>query len=252
MGGGGEVAAPQPSEAEQNLQQQQADLLQQQTTILQQQYAQQQLLAPILYKQAGLTPTYAADGTTITGFTQTADPNADLTSSIQTQLLQREQDALNGKLPIDPALTNELNSEDTTLNSSLQKNLGPGYATSTPGIQSLAAQANKRGELTYAASTGDLTTAAALQTGQASSTADLQNASLNRILGIQSGGNQFASLYGNAAASTGGAISGYQNQDQLSLNAAVQNQNAKAAAAGQQQAAIGAGVGIAAAAAIAI
>jgi hypothetical protein len=244
-----------PTQAEQDLQTQQASSLAEQTKILQAQYDQQQLLAPLLYKQAGYTPTFGADGKTITGFTQDptiADPNAALQTSINTQLLNREQTALNGNLPIDPALTNELNTEDTTLNSSLQGNLGPGYATSTPGIQALALQAQKRGELTYQASTGALSTDAALAASGASAQQTQQANSLNQLLGISNSGTAFASQFGSLAQGYGQATQPFQNQTQLSLNAAQGNQASSNAAAQNKQAAIGAGVGIAAAAAIAI
>lgn len=228
MGGGGTVAAPQPSSAETALQTRQAELLQKQTDILTEQNRQQQLLAPLLFKQAGLTPTMDHDGK-IVGFTPIQDPNADLTKSIQTQLLQREQDALQGKLPVDPTLTNELNKEDQTLNQSLQSNLGPGYATSTPGIQALAEQAKRRGELTFNVQTGTLSNAAALQQGQSAQTSDLTNQSLNRILATQGGGNQFASLYGNAANNYANAIQPYQQNQNFTLQAAMANQQAKTA-----------------------
>lgn len=250
MGGGGSVAPPQPSAAEQALQTRQADLLQQQTNILSEQFKQQQLLAPLLFKQAGLTPTMDAAGN-ITGFSEVQDPNKGITDSIQSQLLQRESDALSGKLPLDPSLTNELNKEDTTLNSQLQRNLGPGYATSTPGIQALAEQAKRRGELTFDVSTGTLTSSAALQQAQAGQTSDLTNQNLNRILAAQGTGNNFASLYGNAANNYGNAIQPYQQSQAFSLQAAMANQQAKSAnTAGLFSlggSAIGAGAGIGAA-----
>lgn len=246
MGGGGSVAPPQPSAAEQALQAKQADLLQQQTDILSEQWRQQQLLAPVLFKQAGLTPTMDSSGK-ITGFTQIADPNKAMTDSIQTQLLQRESDALSGKLPVDPSLTNELDKQDTTLNQTLQNNLGPGYATSTPGIQALAEQAKRRGELTYDVTTGTLTSAAALQQSQAGQTSDLTNQNLNRILAAQGSGNNFASLYGNASNNYANAIQPYQQNQGFSLQAALANQQSKTAASGQMMGLAGAGIGAGAA-----
>lgn len=249
MGGGGTQAAPVPTQAEQDAQQAQADNLSQQTAILKAQYQQQQLLAPILYKQAGLTPTMDAQGN-ITGFTQdpTQQANQALTDSIQTQTLQRESDALAGKLPIDPGLTQELNQEDQTLNSTLQKNLGTGYATSTPGIQAQATQANKRAALTYAVQTGDITNSAALQ----QSVSQSQNDSLNRLLGVSGATGQTASLYGQNAQGYGSLIGSYQNQSNLAANVAGSNVASRNAASQNTTAAVGAGVGIAAAAAIAI
>lgn len=54
--GGGKI--PGPSKEENALKRQQADLLKQQGDILQEQIRRQDLLAPILFRQAGLVPTY--------------------------------------------------------------------------------------------------------------------------------------------------------------------------------------------------
>ena len=56
MGGGG--GTPKPSSEERQLQAAQTQSLGFQNQMLRQQYADQQLLAPLLYKQAGLTPIY--------------------------------------------------------------------------------------------------------------------------------------------------------------------------------------------------
>lgn len=214
-------SAPKPSTAEKNAQQAQADILNQQRTMLQAQYDQQQLLAPILYKQNNIEPTYGADGK-ITGFhdlgptqEQTAyshllsaqeknlaysqaleplqlqqqgyqvqtDANgmptgfslipggaADLQGQYATQqlatgkqqqevnqlLLDRSKKALAGELPVDPGLDRHFNDSEQILRASLSKQLGPGYETSTPGIQALANFTQRKNETIYGAQHGEI------------------------------------------------------------------------------------------------
>lgn len=242
MGGGGTVAAPVPTAAEQQLQMQQSQNIAQQTDILKQQWAQQQMLAPILYQQAGIKPTMDPSGK-ITGFEQIVDPNAEKVKSLQSQYLDMQQQALSGKLPIDPSLTNELDKQDRTLAETLRQNLGAGWETSTPGIQAMAEQGKRRGELTYSASRGDLTLAQQLGLAQQQgSDAQMQNL-LGRITGVNSMQGNMASLFGNAASTAGTAIQGYQNQSALSLNAAMGNQQAKSAQSAGQMGLVGAGIG---------
>lgn len=212
---------PKPSAAQNNASQAQADLLTQQRSIMQAQYDQQQLLAPLLYKQNNVEPTYGADGK-ITGFRdlgptpeQTAyqhslaaqeknlaysqalqplqfqqqgynvqkDENgmptgftlipggaADLQAQYATQqlatgkqqqevnqlLLDRSKQALAGNLPVDPSLQRQFDTSEQVLRSSLAKNLGPGYETSTPGIQALAQARQRRDETIYGAQHGEI------------------------------------------------------------------------------------------------
>src|SRR6185437_3048843 len=103
--GGTSVSPPAPDPAQQALEQQQTQLLQMQMGLLKQQTNTQNLLAPYVYKQFGLTPQMDSNGN-ITGFTQ--DPafaqNSKLSQSVETQALQQESDALAGKLPINSAV----------------------------------------------------------------------------------------------------------------------------------------------------
>ena len=202
---------PKPTAQEKDLQAQQANSLAFQNQILRRQYEEQQLLAPILYKQNNIEPIYAADGfggNTITGFRdlgptpeqqanrelldlqlkqakfaqnlqpleleqqgyriqrdEAGNPTKlelipgsiqDLQNQTARRLLERQNQALDGSLPVDPALERQFDRSDEILRSSLRKNLGEGYETSTPGIQALAEQADRRNNAIYAAQHGEI------------------------------------------------------------------------------------------------
>ena len=202
---------PGPSKQEKAAQQAQADMLNQQRQLIQDQYKQQQLLAPVLYKQNNIEPIYGPDGfggQAITGFRdlgptpeqkaynelldiQTRQARAadqlqplqleqqgyrlqkdangnitglelipgsiqDLQNTTTRQLLERQQQALAGTLPVDPALQKQFDRSDQILNATLRKNLGEGYATSTPGIQAQAQAASNRENAIYAAQHGEI------------------------------------------------------------------------------------------------
>lgn len=230
---------PGPSKQEKAAQQAQADLLNQQRQLIQDQYKQQQLLAPVLYKQNNIEPIYGPDGfggQTITGFrdlgptdeqkaykelldiqtrqARTADqlqplqleqqgyrlqkdaegnitglqliPGSiqDLQNTTTRQLLERQQQALAGTLPVDPALQKQFDRSDAVLNETLRKNLGEGYATSTPGIQAQAQAASNRENAIYAAQHGEIGYAGQL----ASQAVDRANANSPYNIFQQTGG----------------------------------------------------------------
>lgn len=204
--GGGSVNVPGPSEEERALQAEQTQLLREQRDILQEQTRTQSLLAPYLYKDAGITPILntkdpvtgqlknpdMAEGAII-DFQQQDDPNKAMESEINTRLLQRSLAALKGELPVDPALLRDLGEQESVLRETLRKNLGTGYETSTPGIETLA-EFNKRGsELKDAARRGDLTLAESLSLSrQQASDAKMANliARISGTSGFQFGGQQ--------------------------------------------------------------
>ncbi len=64
--------------------------------------------------------------------------------------------ALKGELPDDPALLRQLNIGDQAVNSQLRSNLGPGYATSTPGSTALNDWEERKQELLYSARHNDM------------------------------------------------------------------------------------------------
>jgi hypothetical protein len=151
---------PGPTQQEKELQGEQTALLRQQRDILNEQLRRQELLAPVLYKQAGIAPQYDASGN-ITGFAElpNTDTLKDLRQDIEKRFLERTQAALKGELPEDPGLLRQLQEGETQLNESLSRQLGPGYATSTPGIEALSNFQKRKSELLDAARRGDLTLA---------------------------------------------------------------------------------------------
>lgn len=134
MGGG--VKVPGPSQEERDLQRQQAETLALQREILEQQRKQQAILVPFLAEQEGFDVTTDENGN-ITGITKRPDALADMKKDIETQLTERTLKALKGELPVDPALEETLGVQERDLRAKLAAQLGPGYETSSPGIEAL-------------------------------------------------------------------------------------------------------------------
>lgn len=72
------------------------------------------------------------------------------------RLLERQNQALSGELPVDPNLQRQFDRSDEILGEQLRKNLGAGYASSTPGIQALAQSREGREAAIYAAQHGEI------------------------------------------------------------------------------------------------
>lgn len=275
------VQAPQPSAQELALMGEQTELLRQQRGMLEQQFRTQDLLAPILYRQAGIQPIFSQDPdaglsrqladldtriataqgrldefragpqTTRPGFLGRADLSggpgfgqqmirkageASLQGEVGTLQKQRDElfrqveasrgritgfeelpdspevlrekqlkealsqatldaftreresfeanreieeltrarslAALKGELPVNPGLLSQLGREKTTLQETLRKQLGPGFETSTPGIQALAEFSQRESEVLEAARRGDVTLGEQLRMGQEASRRD--------------------------------------------------------------------------------
>lgn len=248
MGGGPTVQAAPVSDEEKALQKSQADNLAQQTAILKQQAQTQQLLAPYIYKQAGIIPQTDEQGN-ITGFTQDPnfDPNAGLRTDIETQLLKRSQAALAGTLPVDPTVTNALNDQESSLKERLTAQFGPGYASTTPGIQALNDFATKKAGILGAASRDDLSLSEQLGLAQTGSNQDVINTFLNRM-GIPGGSSlQLGSAFAQNASGYGAAQQPFQAQRQALLSAGGINAQSSVATQGQYLSLLGSGAGIGAA-----
>jgi hypothetical protein len=151
------VKAPGPSPEELAVQREQLELLRSQRDILSRQLREQQLIAPILFQQAGVTPKFNEQGEII-GFDE--DPTM---RQIREGLQGRTLAALKGELPVDPILERELGTQEQTLRESLRRQLGTGFETSTPGIEALQKfregrfgilEASRRGELSLGESLG--------------------------------------------------------------------------------------------------
>lgn len=243
MTGGSTVNVPGPSAAEIALQQEQATTLKFQREIIQGQIEQQELLAPILFKELGVEPQFDETGKII-GFTEIEDPTEELRGEIELALLQRSKAALAGELPENPALLRDLSEQQGILEEQLRKNLGRDFRTSTPGIEALGDFEERKNILLEASRRGDLTTAEALSLGRE----QVNNQTLQTFLagtgGVVQAPLASATGLGQVAAGFGGAQQILQQNRAFQLQASTAN---AANAAGTTGALIGAAGGVASA-----
>lgn len=132
-------------------------LFESQINLLDKQEKLQNLLQPLQLSEAGLTAQYDDKGN-LTGLVQ--DPGIkdrrDLRNRVETQLLERQEKALKGELPINTALLNDLNDQEQRLHSVLRDRLGTDYETSTAGSQALAEFSKRKVEVLDTARRGDI------------------------------------------------------------------------------------------------
>ena len=152
----GGVKVPGPSAAERALQQQQAALLRMQQDILVRQEREQRVLNPLLLEAAGIQAEFGPEGELISA-QRAEDPLAERRREIEEGFLERTEAALAGELPVNPALLRDLGEQEATLRERLRQQLGPGFETSTPGIEALGEFGQRREELLEGARRGDLT-----------------------------------------------------------------------------------------------
>lgn len=186
--GGSAPSYPGPSAEERELQSTQNQILRENQAIMKDQLAQQELLAPYFYKQLGLNPRFGENGK-IVGFDEdpaSADPNKALKAEIERGLLERSSKALKGELPVDVGLMRELNEADTKINDVLRRNLGSGYATSTPGLEAQQRQSESRNLILDAVRRGDLTTGESLSLAREGGNRALETARISDIMGVSS------------------------------------------------------------------
>lgn len=248
MGGGSpDVHVPEPTQEERDLQREQTEVLRQQRDILLEQQRISQLLNPILFKQSGFNP-ITDDSGRIIGFEEDPNDPALITQQLEQRiaeatledlplrrqvekgLLQRSLAALRGDLPVNPALTNDLTRAENELHSRLLDQLGPGYETSTPGIEALAEFNKRKIELIEGARRDDLTlaeqlgAASALRAEQRANTLGAaRSGSLAAVLGINQTPLQTGQGFARVAAGYQAPLSNFFNQRQLQANVALQN-----------------------------
>lgn len=213
MGGSSsQPQVPQMSRQEKDLMSQQTALLQQQQVMTQKSFDTQNLLAPFLYKSLGLTPTMDAKGN-ITGFSQDPTSSAlqDKENSLTSSLLDREQAALDGKLPVDPALLDSLDQSEAQLHEQLSKNLGPGYATSSSGIAALDRFSTSKNSILEGARRGDLTMAEQLALGMQGGAQSGSQFLMQGSSGLAGTGANYGAMFGQAAAGYNGPLSMLEN-----------------------------------------
>ncbi len=222
MGGGGDVIVPGPTAQETALTVEQTNLLRDQRDILTEQVRVQNLLQPFLFEGSGVTPRTDASGKII-GFDPVADPNEVLREEIETGFLERTQAALKGELPVNPALLKDLDEQEEEVNARLFKDLGPGFKTSTPGIETLSEFATFRENLLESARRGDLTLAEQLGIAREGSNERRIDDTIARLLGINQATLPGATGFGNVAAGFGAAREPFERQRGLELQASMHN-----------------------------
>ncbi len=198
------VQVPGQSAEEKSLQKEQTEILRAQRGILERSQREQQLLAPFLFEQAGITPEIDPETGEIIGFTEKEKTQLDLDrEEIEQGFLSRTKAALAGELPINPALERELEGERDLLDERLRKQLGPSFETSTPGIQALDEFMRSKSDILEGARRGDLSLSEQLGLAREGSNQDRANQTLAKILGTTnrsdiSQGNQLAQGFGGA------------------------------------------------------
>ena len=220
--GGGDVIVPGPSEEEKALLAEQTRILREQADILAEQVRVQKLLDPFLFEGAGVKPIFDEDGKII-AFEEIFDPNEELREEIETSFLERAQAALAGELPVNPALLKDLAQTEEDLDARLFRDLGPGFATSTPGIESLSEFATFRTNILESARRGDLTLSEQLGITRERSNEARIDDTIARLLGINQATLPGAGGLGGVASGFGQAQVPFQQQRQLELSASLQN-----------------------------
>jgi hypothetical protein len=220
MGGSPKVSFPGPSASETALQNEQVSLLRDQRDILSKQIREQNLLAPFLYKSAGVKPIFDDKGD-IKAFEQIPDELQPLRTSMEKGLLERSNAALKGELPSDPTLLRELGDQEATLREQLRKDLGPGYELGTPGGTRLADFNKRRAELISAGSRGDLTLGEQLGLAREQGNQQSQNVYLQQLLGLAGRNAGGVNAIGQVAAGYQGPLSNMfaNRQGQFGANA---------------------------------
>lgn len=150
--GGTKVQAPQPTAEEKALQQQQLSLLQEQR-------AETEAFKPYLYESMGLRDVNGKlekipEAERLASMTAQEKAQYDLANSY----LDRQKQALEGKLPVSPAMEAELEQQKTDLATNLSRKLGSNWMQSTPGIQAMTEFDKRAGLLREEARRGQIST----------------------------------------------------------------------------------------------
>lgn len=223
MGGGAKV--PGPSAEERALQKNQAELLALQRQIIEQQQAQQKVLLPFFAEQEGFDVTLDENGN-IASISRTPTETEQLRETLDKELAQRSLAALRGELPVDPGLERNLARQEETLRERLSKQFGPGYETSSAGIETLGDfEANREG-LRSAARRGELTLAEQLGIAREQQNDFSRMTSQDFLRQIGSGDPLTrAGAFGQVAQGYGAAQNPYVQQRQMQFQANQSRQN---------------------------
>jgi hypothetical protein len=244
MGGGG-VSVPPPSAEERELQRQQAETLKLQREILEQQRMQSKVLIPFLAEQEGFDVTTDEFGN-ITAIGKKPKTELDLMKDeIEKAFTERSLKALKGELPVDPALEETLKVQEQELRNKLSTQLGPGYETSTPGIETLGNFFRSAEILREGARTNQLTLAEQLGITREQQR-QFREQSATDLLTQQ--GQQvpltLAGAFGQNAAGFGRAQEPFIRHREMQLQASIANSQSRASMFGAGVGALGSIIGV--------
>jgi hypothetical protein len=128
-------------------------------------------------------------------------------------LLDRQLKALRGELPVAPGLLRDLGKQQQVLKEQLRRNLGEGFATSSPGIEALANFNQRRNEVLEAARRGDIQQAGELAAQSGVTGGNLLQQRLNQLFATPSLGLEREAFDFNKLLSTLGQLTGQQAID---------------------------------------
>jgi hypothetical protein len=120
------------------------------------------------------------DQRAVVGLTRADDPARDMREENEQLLLERQNAALRGELPVSPALLSDLDQQEEDLRASLMENLGTGYETSTPGIEAMAKFGEHRNAILEATRRDDIAGAGNLANQMGGFMDSLVNSRTNR------------------------------------------------------------------------
>lgn len=238
-------SSPPPISAEEKaLMREQTVALQESRDILKKAQFEQDAILEFTLGQQGVTPIRDEDGR-IVSFKSAPDSVFNQRLQVEQAFNEQTLKALRGELPISPTLERQLQREEATLNEALQRQLGPGFATSTPGQQQLLDFAQRKVEILENARRGDLSLSESLGLARSNSnagfTTNFQGNTLNPNLVL-------SEAFGNVARGFGAATQPFQLSRQLGTQASIANsQSSSNLLSGVVQGGAGiAGVGLAA------
>ena len=213
-----------PTAEERALWEQQAEALRSQKDFNEETVRMQKLMFPMQMKSAGMNAIFNKEDPetgeltdpslkkgAVIGFEKADDINTQMREGIETQYLTRVQAALAGELPEDPALIAQLGEQEDALHESLRQQLGPGWQTSSPGIEAISKFEEGKFKLLDAARRGDLTLAE--QLGQSRENVNLNRAQMGYAGALA--GSQYGAQAAGRLAGGYGAAGGAQGQLRL-------------------------------------